>query len=932
MPRSAIQTGAADFILPPDRMPEQLLAFVKHPFESRAAQATKIIEDGDSMSKLFAELRKRTKVDFSLYKKNTIIRRLERRIAINNTADIDEYLAYLYSNPGEVTALYKELLIGVTSFFRDPEAMNEVMNIHLPNLMQRSENKELRFWCAGCSSGEEAYTIAIMAKEAMEKLGISRDIKVFATDIDKNAIQNAGSGIYPESIAADLNSKILGKYFYKRDDHYQIVRNIREMVVFAHHNLIKDPPFTKIDFISCRNLLIYLQPVLQQKAMEMFNFSLNENGLLLLGTSETVGDMADYFEPLNHKNKLFRSKGLTTKTLLSNSVPRQKLGRQQGGYTSDRRRLGEDNSFLPRFLEVITDKYVRLAVVVNSSLEILHTFGDTSGFFRIPQGKPNYEIPSVAVKELSIPLSTGIQKVFRKGVETVYSNLRLPTLPEDEVIRLRIMLLPEKKGQEKLVAVFFERIEKDVSENSDSETVDYNVQDDAMQRIRDLETDLQYTKENLQATIEELETSNEELQATNEELLSSNEELQSTNEELQSTNEELYTVNTEYQNKINELTELNNDVENLLSSSRIGELILDENLEIRRFSPEMTKIFNIIEQDLGRPVEHISHNIIDFDLIKEIRKVNSGGKEFEKKVYLKNDYVYLMRIIPYHIGPQVFSGVVLTFVDMTYIEKTEKKLEHQEKEYEYLFNEMAQGVVYQNADGVITRVNPAAEKILGLTFEQMQGRTSMDERWKAVRADGSPLPGDEHPAMVALKKGESIENYVMGVFNPLNEQINWILVNSKPVFENGKEKPESVFSTFEDITDQKVSEARLKESYQKLEYLFSITGLAWWDYDLSTGKVRASSRKAEMIGLEDVDEEVELEFWTSRLHPDDYERVMNAMRDHLEGRAEEYNTSYRIKNSKGKYTDFEDSGRIVEWNENGKPIRLIGTVKLKAGK
>lgn len=937
MPRAAISTGAADFILSPDKMPEQLLSFVKHPYESRKENLPNLLEDGDSMSKLFAELRNKTKVDFSLYKKNTIIRRLERRIAINNTADIDEYLQFLFSNPGEVIALYKELLIGVTSFFRDPEAMDEVMNIHLPELLQRSDSKEVRFWTAGCSTGEEAYTIAIMAKEAMEKLKISRDIKIFATDIDQNAIHTAGNGIYPESIAADLTPQILSKYFYKKGDHYQIVRNIREMVVFAHHNLIKDPPFTKIDFISCRNLLIYLQPVLQQKAMEMFNFSLSANGLLMLGTSETVGDMADHFEPLNHKYKLYRSKGFSNRIPASGVLPQQKLSDRSQGYSYSRAVKNSELNLYTRFLELITDKYIVLAVIVNSGLEVLHTFGDTNGFFKMPQGKPNYEIPKITVKELSIPLSTGIQKVFRNGSETVYNNLKLSTMPDGTDFRLRIVQLPEKKGQETLVAAFFEKVEK-LDKPSDSNKPDnfisYNVQDDAMQRIHDLESDLQFTRENLQATIEELETSNEELQATNEELLASNEELQSTNEELQSTNEELYTVNTEYQNKINELTELNNDVENLLTSSHIGKLILDENLEIRRFSPETTRIFNILEKDIGRPIEHLSHNITNFDLMKAVKKVVADSNEFEATVKIKKGSIYILRILPYHIGPQIYSGVVLTFVDITHLQDTEKRLEAslkinaelmeyisaglyiyrlernnklilefcnpeaekitgiknsemigkdfdklwphasargitakyinvvhsgkvyngidsydddnlsgvfrvqvfplpdqrlaisfedisdltrireqleiEEKKYEHLFNEMAQGVVYQDAEGHIISANPAAEKILGLSLSQMQGKTSMDKEWKAVKSDGSPLPGEEHPAMVSLKTGRPVLDYIMGVYNPAAAQMRWILVNAKPIFKENSKEPYQVFTTFDDITDKDVFKSVLK--------------------------------------------------------------------------------------------------------------------------
>ena len=309
MPKAAISTGVADFILAPEEMPEQLLAYVAHPYVTGEKQSDLLLKDADALTRLFAELRDKTKVDFTYYKPSTITRRIERRMSVTQISDFEEYVEYLQNYPGEVTALYRDLLIGVTNFFRDPEAMQELEEKWLPELLLRSQNREIRFWVAGCSTGEEAYTLAILVKEVMEKLSISRDVKIFATDIDKDAVVSASTGIYPESIIGDLNPKIVAKYFYHKEEKLQIARHIREMVVFAQHNVIKDPPFTNIDLISCRNLLIYLQPILQQKVFEMFNFSLNPDGLLFLGTSESVGEMEECFATLHQKHKILRSKG-----------------------------------------------------------------------------------------------------------------------------------------------------------------------------------------------------------------------------------------------------------------------------------------------------------------------------------------------------------------------------------------------------------------------------------------------------------------------------------------------------------------------------------------------------------------------------------------------------------------------------------------------
>ncbi|MCG8686833.1 MAG: chemotaxis protein CheR, partial [Desulfobacterales bacterium] len=435
------------------------------------------------------------------------------------------------------------------------------------------------------STGEEAYTLAIQSQECMAKMGKSFDVKIFATDIDRDAIIRAGSGEYPESIAADLSPELLSKYFYRNADNFQITRSIREMVVFARHNIVKDPPFTNIDLISCRNLLIYLQPVLQRKALELFNFSLNPQGILLLGTSETTGEMSEYFESLQHKWKIYRSKGIRKPkdagdalvTLHTRPEAPARVYRKGGRMI----RTFEEERSLNRLFQALSGDYVPLVVMVNEDLEILYVSGSTEGYFSLPAGKMDTDISKMAVKDLSIPLTTGIQKVFKTGEEIVYTNIRIRRNRQDNKVNMRIRPLPRKKGQLPLVAVLLEEdILPDAGPAAESHTFD--VDREAAQRIIDLEQELQFTRENLQATIEELETSNEELQATNEELLASNEELQSTNEELQSVNEELYTVNAEHQGKIVELTELNNDMDNLLTSTDIGTLFLDEDLEIRK--------------------------------------------------------------------------------------------------------------------------------------------------------------------------------------------------------------------------------------------------------------------------------------------------------------------------------------------------------------
>ncbi len=933
MPRAAISTGVADFILPPKKMPAQLLAYIDHPYVAKKEPASSLVKDQKGLTRIFSELRERTKVDFTYYKPSTISRRIERRMTVNQISDLDEYVRYIQKYPVEITTLYRELLIGVTSFFRDPEAMNELMENCLPELIARNKNREIRFWVTACSTGEEAYTIAILAKEVMEKIGENRDIKIFATDLDRDAVMQAGTGMYPESIAADLTPRLLGKYFYRKGDNYQIARNIREMVVFARHNLVKDPPFTKIDLISCRNLLIYLQPVLQEKAMRMFNFSLNPGGILFLGTSETIGNMTDCFETVHQKYKIYRSRGKLPAKLDVSDV-KQKDNKKEGlsqpfsfPYRERRRQPSTDTvNLMNRFVSVLEDQFLPFSAIVNQQMEVLHIFGEARDYFKVPSGRMVFDITKMVVKELAIPLATGIQKVFRTKEQLLYSNVKIKLDRETRTVRLRIVPLPDQKTIDPLVAVFFEetKIQK-TSEQDVTET--YDLEADVQQRIADLEQELQFSNENLQATIEELETSNEELQATNEELLASNEELQSTNEELQSTNEELITVNAEYQAKIIELTQMSNDVENLLSSSGIEVLILDENYEIRKYSPGITRIFHILDKDTGRPIHHLSHHLSDFDPMAVIRRVEKDSKGVTLEKQDARGRTYLVHVLPYHVAPDIYAGFMLTFVDTTELEQTRKDLEQTRKisddivghmpsglfiytanddgdlilesanpaaekltgitlsrwqgnsfdriwpkaeeqgisdrfkqvletkapcrldnltyeddshsgtyrvvafalpdhrlavsfeditdqaamctrleeaqlKYNTLFERLHQGVVYQRADGRIISANPAAQKILGLTLDQMTGKTSMDPDWKALDVDGKDLPGDRHPAMKALETGRPVQGVVMGVFHPGHREHRWIRVDAIPEFNEGEDRPFQVFAMFEDVTDK----------------------------------------------------------------------------------------------------------------------------------
>jgi len=732
MPNSAISTGMADFVLSPEDMPQTLLSYAKHPFASPAGAEPAVAEEGDWLPRILALLRQEKKLDFTNYKPTTILRRVHRRMSIHQIHDPHDYVRYLESYPQEVHSLFRDLLIGVTNFFRNPEVFAALEKQYLPALFDRLDGREARFWVAGCSTGEEAYTLAMLVLDHQRETGRQHPVKIFATDIDADALFQAGNGEFPESSAADLTQERLTRYFTREGDRFKVSRKLREMVVFARHNLIKDPPFTKIDLVSCRNLLIYLQPVLQRRILEKFNFSLSDGGLLVLGGSESVGEMDGYLEPLDGQLRIYRSRGKAlppggTGTAASAEPWRRDWDRRPAGRV---REVGESPPRLfERVLEEAATGYLPLTLVVNERREILHTFGDSQPLLRIPPGKVANDVVRMAHPDLAVPLSTALQRAQHAREEVAYRNVRVGIDGRTQAYRLRVRPLAGMRHVEPMVAIYLER-EESGDGGATPEAEPYDLDRDAQRRIQDLEQELQFTRENLQATIEELETANEELQATNEELMASNEELQSTNEELQSVNEELFTVNAEHQTKILELTETTNDLDNLLSSTEIGVMFLDENLDLRRFTPGAARILHLRDGDLERPLGEIASRLGDVDLSGAVEAVRRTGRARREEVAGENGTWYLMQILPYLVGPSEPAGVVVTFVDISRLKQAETARDQSVTNYRVLFESIPSGVALQEfvfAEGEVVDcrfvdVNPAFARLTGLSRDEIRGR------------------------------------------------------------------------------------------------------------------------------------------------------------------------------------------------------------------
>ncbi|MDH5719827.1 MAG: PAS domain-containing protein [Spirochaetia bacterium] len=810
MPRSVIATGLADFILSPSDMPQQLVSFINHPYKSKQEHNESNISNETGLTRIYALLRERTRVDFTFYKPATVKRRIERRMMINNVLDLNDYIRYLEIHKTEIDTLYGELLIGVTSFFRDPEAYDLLREKYLRELIMNSESKDMRIWVAGCSTGEEAYSLAILCLDIIEKTGIHRDIKIFSTDIDKNALDTASMGKYPAGIAADVPAKYLAKYFNKTDMGYQISRAIREMVVFAPHNIIKDPPFTNIDLISCRNLLIYLQPVLQQKALELFNFSLQKNGIMFLGSSESTGEMKDYYKTLNQKWRLYRSVGkrkqsgmplVAATTLFDQSrTARSRLAGNQAAV----RLQHEEERILDRFIQSFASDFVLFAMALNSNMDVVHAIGDTGTFLKMQPGTMTTDAVKLMPQELAIPLSTGVIKVLKTNQPLTFSKIRLSIDGKPHNIEMRIKPLNQKKGQDPLVGVYIKEMHS--SDSSGTEDISYDVSKETEDRLIDLEQELQFTRENLQATVEELETSNEELQATNEELLASNEELQSTNEELQSVNEELYTVNAEYQSKITELTEVNNDLDNLLASTHIGSLFLDEDLEIRRFSRKLSELLNIIDTDIGRPIRHISHNLGKANLAEIAKDVLNSQKLSEFEFRSIHEKWYLVRFLPYQIASEVYSGVVVLFIDITAQKNFQIALERSKRLNSLAHKFSSMGIFEWNIDENTVQLEDNLYRIFGLTPKEFNGK--YEDFTKLIHPEDVSEVEEAMQKAIEFKKPYSLEHRIVCP----DKQVKWVIRKGE-LYQDEQNQKRYIIGMIQEITEKK----SLQEEIRKMK-------------------------------------------------------------------------------------------------------------------
>lgn len=664
MPSSAINTGSVDFILPIGAMPERIAQYMNHPLSDSNLTPFQdhLADNQESLEGVFKLIQEHAGLDITAYKESVIARRIEHRMNTCDIRTLSEYHQYMLDNPDEVVQMKQDLLIGVTQFFRDPEVWELAEKLALESVLKnRSEGEPIRIWCVGCSTGEEVYTIGILMLEMMARLGVDYHFKIFASDVDHSAVAFASTGVYPDSIASEMPLEYLEKYFDQLPDgSYQINKMLRSIAVFATHNLIQDPPFSNMDFVSCRNALIYMHAKTQQKAMAFFHFSLKVNGFLLLGSAETPGNFSHYFKTVDSKSRIYQKtkdlripiSSLSSQDVKLQSYRPKSLPQFISRVNNQASKIQLKNS-APLGLDGMIDEYMPPTLLLSTRLQVMYSYGDTSLFTeKIQPGRVTNDLVNVLKREFATQCLSISHEVLRKDKTVI---LKDAFVTDSVGWAVRCFKVDAHDCPDGYLALSFIREEEKASED----LVEYESDQQDNQRIAELDNSVIEFQRLYRETLEELDTTREELQSSNEELMAANEELQSTNEELQSVNEELYTVNSEYQQKIGELTDINNDLENLIKATEIAVLFLSPELTIRRYTSALSQYVNIFEFDLNRDFRDLKFKMDFKGMNKLIEKVNDEGISLEE-IYEFPQFSVKVKVTPYIAGV-IKRGVVVSF-------------------------------------------------------------------------------------------------------------------------------------------------------------------------------------------------------------------------------------------------------------------------------
>ncbi|MEP1646911.1 PAS domain S-box protein [Rhodopirellula bahusiensis] len=803
MPMNARNTGHVDLELAPEKMGEALQQYLFDGQRTKADEEPDLeVVERSGLERVFQLLQKKHGIDFNHYKTGTVHRRIQRRMDLMHLDALAHYVAHINEHPEEVNELYRDLLIGVTQFFRDRDAYEVLEQQVIPELIGRVKDT-IRIWVCGCATGEEAYSIAMLMREGIERSGRDIDFKMFATDPHRGSLQIAATGYYTESQLSEIATDRREKFFIRRDSGYLVNDSLRRSVVFAAQNVINDPPFTQMDLVSCRNMLIYLQTPAQRKTLSLFHFALKTGGVLFLGPSESVGDIGDEFDAINSQWKLFRKRrDVRLPIELRMPLANQSISRVSSASTSIAEPLPQrrNENLLEIYNVLLADK-MPPSVVIDTDYRVIHIFPGVSRYLRVPDGIPSDNILHMVTKELRASIGAAVTQAIKQQDAVHYYGIPSPADGPNHVLELiaEPYQLPAMAATCILIQFNASEIPSALREaaapsfeSSDTERKQLDFSSAAESRIDDLEHELSFSRQNLQATIEELETSNEELQATNEEMVASNEELQSTNEELQSVNEELYTVNAELQIRVNELNEANADMVNLLATTRVGVLFLDNELRIRRATPEISRLLSIDNNDIGRLLEAFIQPIHDDQFLDHVRQVRDERIELEWEVACR-DSSYLVRALPY-MQNQETNGVVIAFVNVNVLRQAERDV----LKFKFMADENVDALVLLDQKGKISYANRKMGEQLGFSSEELAGQFL-----SRFKSESDPETYDNRLANAHSNGGDLFESVLRrrdGAEFPIEIALTPVTLQGKQFF----------FASIRDITLRKSHESQMR--------------------------------------------------------------------------------------------------------------------------
>ena len=919
MPEAAIATNAADYIGEPAELAKWILQNPRRP--QPVLTEKKATDAQGSQQRILEAIESKYDVDFSKYKMGTVGRRIDKRTQLLGITDLNAYRAVVEDDPRELSALYYQILIGVTQFFRDPEAFSVIENLLLPRLLGgKNDGADLRVWVPGCASGEEAFSLAIVIAEYLAKNKRRINWRIFATDIDDENLARASDGVYSEESLAAVNAGRRARWFTKQGDKYLISSELRSHVLFARHNLLRDPPFTKLDLVSCRNLLIYFGDEAQRTVLSLIYFALKSNGYLFLGPSESLGRSEPAYNIINARWKIYsKIKDAWRKAHEPIALTAPKRGGRRVIATRsmiERKQRHDVNAGLEQLLQA----YVPPSFLVTHELDIVHGFGDAGQFLEMRPGAAEFNLKWFVDKRLADTIRLAARRaldhretVALKGATT---QIRGKEVKVDVTVRPLESAHDGRQGH--LLVTFKEESSESPPLQEASTTVSVASTPESMAA---LEQELQLTRETLQATIEELETTNEELQSTNEELLSSNEELQSTNEELHSVNEELYTVNSEHQRKIEELTQLTRDEENLLRATDIGTVFLDDKLRIRKYTPAAARAFHLLPPDVGRPIQHINHTIRHDDLLALAQSVLDGGEPIEKEVDSESGTRFLMRMLPYAVNTEV-TGVVISFVDISQVVQVERQLREQNEELEKQRNAL-RNLQESINDGYwdwhlqedYEYMSPRLWQMLGYDPEE---KTHHPSEWqKIIHPDDLGVSQDNFQEHVATRGEHPYDQDV----RYRHKDGHWMNVRcrGRVVEWDDAGQPVRMVGTHTDIT-------KVTAMSERHRLVTEGASVGIWDWvDVNGDELLMSSRFASMLGFKDGELEASFAELIGLVHPGDKDGVVEAVKLHLEEQ-EPFDIEFRLRTKAQGYIWVRNTG-MASRDPGGNACRMVGAIQ-----